>query len=194
MALPEPFSFFIDPLERAGIAYCLTGSLAAGLYGAFRTTHDIDLVLLLPPGDLPKLQAAFPQEEFYVPPRETLASEMQRGQRGCANLYHHASGFKADLFFAVRDPLHLWAMKGRRRLDYHGEPLWVAPPEYVTIRKLEFFREGGQDKHIDDLCTVLAVTPLDQRFITANLDRLGLHKEWEELLEAYHARGGQAFW
>lgn len=151
-------------------------------------------MLLLPPGDLPKLLAAFSAVEFYVPPQETLAAEVQRGQRGCANHYHHASGFKADLFFAVRDPLHLWAMKNRRRLDYHGESLWVAPPEYVTIRKLEFFREGGQDKHIDDLCTLLAVTPLSEHFILANLDRLGLHQEWEELLEAYRARGGPAFW
>jgi hypothetical protein len=64
MALPEPFGFFLDPLERAGLAYCVTGSLAAGIYGALRTTHDIDLVLLLPLADLPKLQAAFSEKDF----------------------------------------------------------------------------------------------------------------------------------
>ena len=72
MGLPEPFSFFLEPLESARIPYCITGSVAAGPYGEERTTRDVDLVLLLLPKGVAAFRAAFPETEFYVPPTETL--------------------------------------------------------------------------------------------------------------------------
>lgn len=185
MGFPKPFSYFLEPMEETGIPYCVTGSVAAGIYGQIRTTHDIDLVLLLKIEEIAKLQAAFPEAKYYVPPREALVTELRRGQRGCLNLYHHESGFKADLFFAVSDPLHLWAMKNRRRVGYGDVQMWIAPPEYVLLRKLEFFREGRQDKHIGDMRFMLAVTEMDRRFIAVQVERLGLNEQWEELLQAY---------
>lgn len=192
MPFPEPFSYFLEPLERLGIPYCITGSVAAGQYGQIRSTHDIDLVLLLTVPDIARFRAAFPIEDYYVPPTEVLVTELIRGSRGCLNLYHHRSGFKADLFFMVHDPLHLWAMKHRRRVPYGSGEVWMAPPEYVLLRKLEFFREGAQDKHIDDMRFMLAVTKLDRAFIAVHVERLGLQAQWEELLQAYRLTGGEA--
>ena len=82
-------------------------------------------------------------------------------------------------------------MKHRRRLAYGGQELWVAPPEYVLLRKLEFFREGRQDKHIEDLRFMLAVTKLDRSFIAVQVERLGLEEQWNELLESWRATGGE---
>jgi len=191
MGFPKPYAYYLEPLEASGLPYCVTGSVAAGIFGEIRTTHDIDLVILLKVGDIAVFRAAFPESEYYVPPDEALVHELHRGQRGCLNLFHHESGFKADLFFVVRDPLHRWAMQHRRRADYYGQQLWVAPPEYVLLRKLEFFREGRQDKHINDMRFMLAVTPMDRHFIAVNVERLGLKEEWNELLEAYKAAGGE---
>lgn len=191
MGFPEPFSFYLEPPERAEFPYCVTGSVAAGIYGEVRTTKDIDLVLLLAVGDIRRFRAAFPDDDFYVPPTEVLVAELMRGQRGCLNLYHHQSGFKADLFFVVRDALHLWAMKHRRRAPYGDAQLWIAPPEYVVLRKLEYFREGGSDKHVRDLRFMLAVTPLDRDFIATHVERLGLREQWEEVLRAYRETGGE---
>jgi hypothetical protein len=193
MGFPKPYDYYLGPLERSEIPYCVTGSVAAGIYGQIRTTHDIDLVLLLKIEEIAKFRAAFPESDYYVPPKEVLITELRRGQRGCLNLYHHQSGFKADLFFVVRDPLHVWAMKHRRREDYGEEKLWIAPPEYVLVRKLEFFREGRQDKHIEDMRFMLAATKIDQRFIAVQVDRLGLEEQWNELLEAYRATTGENF-
>ena len=47
MPAPSPFAPFIEPLERLGIPYCITGSVAASVYGEPRLTADIDVVLLL---------------------------------------------------------------------------------------------------------------------------------------------------
>lgn len=42
-------------------------------------------------------------------------------------------------------------MQNRRKFDFEGEPIWLAPIEYVILRKLKVFREGGSDKHLRDI-------------------------------------------
>ena len=36
-------------------------------------------------------------------------------------------------------------------------PVRVAPPEYVILRKLSFYQEGGSEKHVRDIRGVLAL-------------------------------------
>jgi len=81
-----------------------------------------------------------------------------RAQRGHFNLIHHGSGFKADVFLANRDPFHRWALSERRLVEVDGEPVHVAPLEYVIVRKLEFYREGGSEKHLRDIEAMLRVS------------------------------------
>lgn len=181
MPAPSLYAPFIEPLERLALPYCITGSVAASVYGEPRLTADIDLVLLLKAGDIPALRAAFPESDFYVPPEETLRLETARRSRGMFNLVHHKSQFKADIYLAARDPLHAWALEHRRRIDLSGSGAWIAPPEYVILRKLEFLREGGSDKHIRDIRFMLAATAVDRAFLEREVARLGLAAQWKTL-------------
>lgn len=178
MPAPSPLAPFLDPLERLGFPYCITGSVAASVYGEPRLTADIDVVLLLRVEDIAALRAAFPENAYYVPPDETLRLELARSSRGMFNLIHHPSQFKADLYLAGRDPLHAWALERRRRIDLEGSGAWIAPPEYVILRKLEFLREGGSDKHARDIRFMLAATAVDRAFVETEVTRLGLHEYW----------------
>jgi hypothetical protein len=56
-----------------------------------------------------------------------------------------------------------------------------ASPEDVIIKKLEFFKEGGSDKHLRDIAGVLAVTgdQIDRRYIERWVRRLGLTDTWD---------------
>ena len=45
-----------------------------------------------------------------------------------------------------------------RPMEYRGETVTVAPPEYVIVRKLEYFREGGSEKHLRDIRSMLNVS------------------------------------
>lgn len=63
------------------------------------------IVVVLSLRDIQGFVDAFPLEEFYCPPADVLAIEVQRGQRGHCNLIHHESGFKADVYIAF-DELH----------------------------------------------------------------------------------------
>lgn len=180
MPAPDPLAPFLEPLERLGLPYCITGSVAASVYGEPRLTADIDVVLLMRVEDIARLRAAFPGSEYYVPPEETLRLEAARGTRGMFNLIHHASQFKADVYLAARDPLHVWALAHRRRIGVADSSLWVAPPEYVILRKLEYLREGGQDKHVRDIRFMLAATKVDREFLDVEVARLGLQAQWRQ--------------
>jgi hypothetical protein len=75
--------------------------------------------------------------------------------RGQLNLIHHETGFKADLYLCGNDPLNQWGLENARRVDYSGEQVYLAPPELVILKKLEFFREGGSQKHLRDIRLML---------------------------------------
>ena len=179
MPAPSPLSAFLEPFERLGLPYCVTGSVAASVYGEPRLTADIDVVLLLEARDIPALRAAFPDSEYYSPPDESLHASLHRG--GLFNLIHHASQFKADIYVAAGDPLHAWALGHRRRIDIGGTGAWIAPPEYVILRKLQFYREGGSDKHVRDIRFILAATPVDREFVETQVARRGLQETWQAI-------------
>jgi hypothetical protein len=179
MPAPEPLAPFLEPLERLGLPYCVTGSVAASVYGEPRLTADIDIVLLLRAEDIAALRIAFPESLYYLPPDETLRIELARSTRGMFNLIHHASQFKADIYLAARDPLHAWALAQRRRIRLGEGGAWIAPPEYVILRKLEYLREGGQDKHVRDIRFILAATATDTEFLESEVARLGLKAQWD---------------
>lgn len=85
MPAPSPFATFIEPLERLALPYCITGSVAASVYGEPRLTSDIDIVLVLRPRDIAALQSAFPDSEYYVPPAETMREAVARNAGGMFN-------------------------------------------------------------------------------------------------------------
>lgn len=179
MPAPDPLGLFLEPLERLAFPYCVTGSVASSVYGEPRLTADIDVVLLLDSEGTGALRAAFPESAYYVPPDETLRTELSRSSGGMFNLIHHASQFKADIYLAAGDPLHAWALANRRRIDLGGGGAWIAPPEYVVLRKLEYLREGGSDKHARDIRFILAATPIDRAFVEAEAARLGVDAQWD---------------
>jgi hypothetical protein len=154
--------------------------VASILYGEPRVTHDIDIVLELPVRTAPRLAEAFDLDEFYCPPEEVIRIEAARGTRGHFNLIHHETGFKADVYLADGGPLHGWALDHRRRIEIDGGHLWVAPPEYVILSKLAWYREGRSDKHLRDIRAMLDVSgeQIDIATIDGWVDRLDLKHQW----------------
>ena len=68
-------------------------------------------------------------------------------------------------------------------MEFEGETLVLAPPEYVIVRKLEYYREGGSDKHFRDIRSMLAISghQLDQSGLAHWITRRGLAIEWEKI-------------
>jgi hypothetical protein len=93
---------------------------------------------------------------------------------------HSGSGFKADMYLAGRDELNAWGLRFKRAVQYEGETAILAPPEYVIVRKLEYYREGRSEKHLRDIRSMIAVSgdQLDKPALTDWIKRLGLEAEW----------------
>jgi hypothetical protein len=150
---------FTQRLNTLGVAYMVSGSVAVIIYGEPRLTHDVDLIAVLDRGHIAQLPEVFHPAEFYCPPAEVIAVEVAREQRGHFNIIHHETGFKADVYLSGRDPLHAWGLARARKLEVEGQVLFVAPPEYVIVRKLEYYRDGGSEKHFRDIRSMLNTSP-----------------------------------
>jgi hypothetical protein len=183
MPEPELFLLFVRPLNEAGIRYMVAGSVAVIFYGEPRLTHDVDFVCFLNSNDISLLNQIFPAPDFYVPPADVIALEANRPQRGSFNMIHAPTGFKADVYLTGRDELNAWGFRLKRPVKFEGETVVLAPPEYVIVRKLEFFREGGSEKHIRDIRSMLAISgeQIDQSALREWINRLGLEPQWAQV-------------
>jgi hypothetical protein len=183
--MPEPdlIELFVRPLNQLGIRYLVSGSVAAMLYGEPRVTHDIDLVVFLRPDNIARLPEVYPPPEFYVPPADVIAAEVARERRGHFNIIHADTSLKADFYPANRDELHGWAFRRARKYSLQETLITLAPPEYVILRKLEYYREGGSEKHVRDIRSMLAVSgdQLDRPELEEWVRRKGLEAQWKEV-------------
>ena len=177
---------FLRPLNRLGLRYIVSGSIASILYGEPRFTNDLDVVVFLRHDDIRRMVEAFPSPEFYVPPVEAIAAEIARPEKGQFNVIHVGTGFKADMFTTGRDDFNAWAFRHARTLDFKGEPVAVAPIECVIVRKLEYFREGRSDKHLRDIRGMLNVSGqlIDEPALQEWIQRRGVEAEWRTVVEA----------
>jgi len=172
---------FLDPLNYSGIRYMVTGAVASMVYGEPRLTHDIDIVVELSEEDANRILEWFSESEFYCPPIEIIKVEMKRPFRGHFNLLHHETGFKADIYLMGEDSLHHWAMSKRRHIAMEGTSIWVAPPEYVILRKLQYYREGRSEKHLRDIAGMIEVSndQIDSKELESKICENSLEQEWE---------------
>jgi hypothetical protein len=185
--MPETdlFRLFTDRLNILGTRYIVTGGVAGTLYGEPRLTLDVDIVLDLPADASEKLCRLFPPEEFYCPPADVIRVESLRPQRGHFNLIHHDTGLKADIYLRGHDPLHQWAMNSARKIEFDDHVIWAAPPEYVIVRKLQYYREGQSEKHLRDIRGMLAMqsSRIDVALLKQKVAELGLEAEWKMIGE-----------
>jgi hypothetical protein len=173
---PDLIGLFIEPIERTRISYMITGGVATVIYGDPRFTRDIDVVLELARLDVPRLAAAFEGGAFYVPPTEVLHEEARRPEGGHFNIIHRDTALRADIYLVGNDPLHAWALERRSRMQVETIDIWVAPLEYVILRKLLYYQTSGSDRHLRDIAMMLRISGdiLDVDALRGWLSRLDL--------------------
>ena len=183
MQEPDLIQIFTRRLNKQDICYMVTGAVASIIYGEPRLTNDIDMVVELKVNDVDKILGAFPDNEFYCPPAEIMKIEIGRNQRGHFNIIHHETGFKADVYLVGEDSLHHWAIANRTVVNVEGEEIWVAPPEYVIIRKLEYYKEGGSNKHLRDIIGIIEISEdrINFKELQHKIEYQGLQEVWNKI-------------
>lgn len=174
---------FVRPLNQGRVRYLVSGSIAAIIYGEPRLTNDIDVVVFLNREDCVRLGESFSGDDFYLPPPDVLHLEARRELRGHFNIIHVDSGMKMVCYTAGRDEFHAWAFRSSRSIDYHGEKVALAPAEYVIVRKLEYYREGGSDKHLRDIRSMMLISDelIDRVVLSEWVQRKGVVEQWRKV-------------
>ena len=176
----------VDILEELEVSYHVGGSLASSVHGVPRQTNDLDLVV-----DLSQAAAAILvlrlQDRFYVD-----AESIRRAIRNHSsfNLVHLATGFKIDVFirgFGAFDRME-FARHGPQRLEDLPRELVVKSAEDTVLRKLEWYRIGGEvsDRQWNDILGVIRTQGdrLDRDYLRQWASELGVADLLERALEA----------
>ncbi|MBN1590980.1 MAG: hypothetical protein JW888_15815 [Pirellulales bacterium] len=177
-----------EVLESLEIPYLITGSTATIAYGEPRFTNDVDVVAALAEAKVDGFCAAFPAPEFYCHPDAVRRAVTDRSQ---FNIIHPASGLKVDVMIPAETPFNRSRLnRGVRIPAGPGFSARFASAEDVIIKKLEYYREGGSEKHLRDIAGVLKVQAnrVDREYIADWVAKLGLTNEWQMVL-AQEAKG-----
>jgi len=179
MSVPEVFKRITAGLNRAGIAYMLSGSFASAYYGAPRSTQDIDLVIEATQAQLLEFVQGLPTNEYYVDVDAALEAHKRRS---LFNVIDLATGWKIDLIIRKSRPFSEEEFCRRRQVKLHGIPLFLATAEDVVISKLEWSNLAKSQRQIEDVAAILRVrwAELDHSYLEKWVLELGLKQQWSD--------------
>jgi hypothetical protein len=179
MELFELLQKVAEVFERNQIQYLVTGAIASVAYGEPRLTNDIDIVAAIKKEHIPNLLEAFPPDEFYASEEAIKDAIRHQGQ---FNIIHPSSGLKVDVIIRKDTEFDRSRFSRIRRIQpaesYQAN---FASPEDVIIKKMEYYKEGGSEKHLRDITGILKVggEEIDRAYIDRWAQRLDLIEIWE---------------
>jgi len=166
-------------LNRSGVTYYLTGSMASNYWGIPRTTHDLDFVLQLPMSAVPRILQEFSGDfhideaavrNAYQPPNQFKAIDTR-------------SAFKVDFWLPKPNPFEKEMLRRRQQTTIFGEPAWICTAEDIILHKLVWNQLSPSERQLGDAAGVVAVQAeaLDKKYLihwghelnlSGHLDRL----------------------
>jgi hypothetical protein len=172
----------ITAFEELNIRYIVTGSVASMAYGEPRLTNDIDIVADIKLEQIAFLERYFPHDEFYFDRDMAINAINAINHKSQFNIIHPASGLKVDIILYKDTEFDCSRFTRSKRIqpaeEYRAD---FAAPEDVIIKKMEYYKEGGSDKHLRDITGILKVSghDVDREYIITWAKKMGLMKIWE---------------
>ena len=137
---------FTGILERLGIAYAISGSMASSTYGTVRFTEDADIAV--EPFDERAGEFFELLKGSYYLSMDAMREALKR--RGSFNVIHLESAFKIDVF-VNGDRAYDKQVLSRRRMkklsDSPARSFSLVSPEDIVLLKLQWFQTGGRSSH-----------------------------------------------
>lgn len=162
-------------LERAGIAYMLTGSMAMNVYAQPRMTRDIDMVVALSTQDVDTIVGIF-TPDYYVS-REAVTEGTQH--RTMFNLIHQESIIKVDCIVRKDTPYRRAEFERRQRVLVEGVSVWIVSKEDLILSKLDWAKDSHSEQQLRDVRN-LAEGGCDDAYVERWARELGLDGLWRE--------------
>jgi hypothetical protein len=168
-------------IEDLGLRYFITGSTATIFYGEPRFTNDIDVVVELNEQRIAEFCRRFPQSEFYVSEAAAREAVLNKSQ---FNIIHPTSGLKVYVIVPNSSPFNESRFVRIRRLHAAEDfEACFASPEDAIIKKMDFYQQGGSEKHLRDIAGVLKISrdQIDMTYITRWAVQMGLGNLWNTI-------------
>ena len=149
-------------LDRAGIAYMVSGSIALSYYAQPRLTRDIDIVVEMRPDDAERLDDLF-AADFYID-TEMVRDAINR--HSMFNVIHYDYVMKVDFIIRKDTPYRQTEFLRRCPIDIDGMILWFVTAEDLLLSKLAWAADSQSQMQLDDVRNLItAVTSLDWAYI-----------------------------
>jgi hypothetical protein len=166
-----------DLFERESVPYRIVGSMASMAYGEPRFTNDVDVLVDLPLERVDALCREFPSPDYFVAPHAVRRAISSRHQ---FNILHIPAGLKVDVILSTDSEFDRLTLNSGRRLRSEGAyDALFASPENVILKKLVYYQEGGSEKHLRDIGSMLAIqgSKIDHAYLDAWASKLGVVEE-----------------
>jgi hypothetical protein len=173
----------VRTLERLEVAYFVTGSWSSSLQGEPRSTHDLDVVIILKSDQIGNMVAAFPEDRFYVSKQAVQDAIRDRSMFNVLDIH---TGDKVDFWLLTEDPWDRSRFERRIKESVFGLDTYVSSPEDTILAKLRWADlSGGSQKQMNDARGVYEVQAgtLDMAYIEIWSQRLEITKLWHEILD-----------
>lgn len=178
-------TFASQRFDELGVRYFVTGSGATITYGEARFTQDIDFVVALEQRHVEGICTSFPAPDFYV--SDIAVREAIRLRR---MIIHSSSGLKIDVSIPSGDEFDQLRMTRIVRLPRSdGSQICFSSPEDVIVKKMQWYRDGGSEKHLRDIAGVLSICsrPIDRAYIEKWAGHFGVLDTWNLILQRVDA-------
>ena len=178
MTFGELLASIFERLERAGIPYMVTGSLASSYHGEPRATRDVDIVIDPEPEALAALVDDLQAAAFYVDRDVALDALAHRSQFNAIG----PDASKVDFIIRRDRPFSREEFSRRQPAVLLGTPGYLTTAEDLVLAKLEWAAASGSDRQLSDVAGILAIAgPLDGAYIERWAVVLGVADTWHRL-------------
>jgi hypothetical protein len=171
----------VTRLERAGVPYMLTGSIALSYYAQPRMTRDIDLVVELSKRD-PKSLAALFTPDYYVAEADVTRA---LATSGMFNILHLGKLVKLDLIVRKDTAYRRHEFERRKRVPMPGFEAWIVSREDLILSKLAWGRDSGSEVQMRDVQALLA-SGADRQYLERWAKELSVEELLRKNLDAGH--------
>ena len=151
-----------ERLDHAGIAYMISGSIAASFYAEPRFTRDIDLVAELQGEHVETLISLF-EEDFYIDEQAVREAIVQQGM---FSVIHLDSTVKVDFIVRKETPYRLEEFGRKVEKETEGVKLWFVTAEDLLLSKLVWSSKNRSELQMRDIKNIIAaIASLDWNYI-----------------------------
>lgn len=168
-----------EKLERLGIAYMLTDSMALAHYAIPRTTADIDIVIEISMDDVDKFIGEF-EPDYYIP-HDRIRDAISRNRM--FNILNQKTIIKVDCVVRKNEEFQKEAFSRRKRINYAGYfDVWIIGKEDLILSKLNWAKNTKSEMQMRDVASILR-NGYDENYVQTWAEKLGVKDLLSKCLE-----------